>query len=69
MLNTSLWIAQASVALVVVLAGMTKLVSARERLAQRMHWAATWPRGRIKLPGLAEVAGPWGNQTKQENDR
>jgi len=25
-----------------------------------MHWAATWPPGRIKLLGLAEVAGAIG---------
>lgn len=60
MLNTSLWIAQAFVALVVVLAGTTKLVFAREQLEKRMHWAASWPRWRIKLLGLAEVAGAVG---------
>lgn len=60
MLNTSLWIAQALVALVVVLAGTTKVVVAREQLEKRMHWAATWPRWRIKLLGLAEVAGAVG---------
>ena len=25
-----------------------------------MHWAATWPPGRIKLLGLAEMAGAIG---------
>lgn len=60
MLNTSLWIAQGVVALVVVLAGATKLIVPREKLMKRMHWAATWPRWRIKLLGLAEVAGAVG---------
>jgi uncharacterized membrane protein len=56
-MNTALWIAQGFVALVVTLTGTVKLVSARERLARRVHWAAEWPRGSIKLLGLAEVAG------------
>jgi hypothetical protein len=59
-LNTVLWTAQILVALVVTLTGTAKLVFARERLAVRMHWAPTWPRGRIKLLGLAEVAGAAG---------
>jgi len=59
-MNTALWIAQGFVALVVTLTGTTKLVSPREQLARSMHWATTWPRGRIKLLGLAEVAGAVG---------
>ncbi len=60
MLNTSLWIAQGFVALVVALAGGVKLIVPREVLASKMHWAAAWPRWRIKLLGLAEVAGAAG---------
>jgi hypothetical protein len=60
MTNSVLWIVQGFVALVLVLAGTLKLVVPRERLAERMHWAATWPRERIKLLGLAEVAGALG---------
>ena len=59
-MNTALWIAQAFVAIVVTLTGTAKLFLAREQLAVRMQWAATWPRGRIKLLGLAEVAGAVG---------
>ncbi len=59
-MNTALWIAQAFVALVVTLTGAAKLFLAREQLAGRMHWARTWPRARIKLLGLAEVAGAAG---------
>lgn len=60
MLNTMLWIAQALVAVVVAVTGLTKLTVPREKLAQKMHWAASWPRGRIRLLGLAEVAGAAG---------
>jgi len=59
-MNTALWIAQGLVALIVTATGSAKLVFAREKLARRMHWAATWPRERIKLLGLAEVAGAVG---------
>jgi hypothetical protein len=59
-MNTALWIAQGLVALIVTATGGAKLVFAREKLARRMHWAATWPRERIKLLGLAEIAGAAG---------
>lgn len=59
-MNTALWTAQILVALLVTLTGAVKLVFTRERLATKMHWAATWPRSRIKLLGLAEVAGGLG---------
>ena len=58
MLNTSLWIVQGFVAAVVALAGGVKLILPREPLASKMHWAASWPRWRIKLLGLAEVTAP-----------
>jgi len=60
MLNTTLWIAQGSVAVVVALAGVVKLIVPREGLASRMHWAVSWPRWRIRLLGFAEVAGAAG---------
>lgn len=60
MLSTLLWIAQGFVALTVALTGTTKIVLPREKLSAKMHWAATWPRWRIKLLGLAEVAGAVG---------
>jgi hypothetical protein len=59
-MNAALWTAQILVALVMMVAGTVKLMLPRERLAARMHWAATWPRGRIKLLGLAELAGAVG---------
>lgn len=57
MLNTTLWILQGFVSLVFVLTGTVKLVLPREKLQTRMHWAASWPRWRIKLLGAAELAG------------
>ncbi len=59
-LNASLWIAQGLVAAVIALTGAAKLALPRKRLADRMHWAAAWPRWRIKLLGAAEVAGAVG---------
>ena len=59
-MNTALWVAQALLALVFTMAGATKVVLPREQLARRMHWATDWPRMRIKLLGLAEVAGAAG---------
>jgi len=59
-MNTALWVAQGFVALVVALTGSTKLLLPREQLAHKMHWAATWPRWRIKLLGFSEVAGAVG---------
>jgi hypothetical protein len=58
--NTLLWIAQWFVAVVFMITGSTKLLFEREQLAKRMHWAASWPRERIRLLGLAEVAGAIG---------
>ncbi len=59
-MTTVLWFAQGFAALVFLLTGTLKLVTPREKLVGRMHWAATWPPGRIKLLGLAEVAGAIG---------
>ncbi|HZX43426.1 MAG TPA: DoxX family protein [Myxococcaceae bacterium] len=60
MLNVALWIVLGLLAGVFTLTGTAKLVLPREVLEKRMHWAATWPRWRIKLLGLAEVAGAVG---------
>jgi hypothetical protein len=60
MLNVALWVVQGLLAGVFLLTGTTKLVFPREVLEKRMHWAAAWPRWRIKLLGLAEVAGAVG---------
>jgi hypothetical protein len=59
-LNATLWIADGFVAFVTALTGTAKVVLPRETLATRMHWAGAWPRWRIKLLGLAELAGAVG---------
>lgn len=59
-MTVALWIAQIFLALVIALTGALKLALSRERLAKKMHWAATWPRWRIKLLGFAEIAGAAG---------
>jgi len=59
-MNIALWVAQGFAALVFLLTGTLKIVMPKEKLAEKMHWAATWPPGRIKLLGLAEVAGAIG---------
>jgi len=58
--NTLLWTGQGLLALVFTVTGALKLIAPRERLQMHMRWAKTWPRGRIKLLGLAEVAGAIG---------
>jgi hypothetical protein len=60
MMNVALWVVQGLLAGVFLLTGTTKLVLPREVLEKRMHWAAAWLRWRIKLLGLAEVAGAVG---------
>ena len=59
-MTAALWSAQGFAALVFFLTGALKLVTPKERLAEDLRWAATWPAGRIKLLGLAEVAGAIG---------
>ena len=56
----ALWVAQGIVALLFLLTGTLKMVTPKEKLVVKMHWAATWPPGRIKLLGLAELAGALG---------
>jgi DoxX-like family len=60
MLNVALWVVQGLLAGVFLLTGTPKLVLPREVLEKRMDWAAAWPPWRIKLLGLAEVAGAVG---------
>jgi len=59
-MNSGLWVLQIVLAVAFGLAGSMKVVVRREQLARRMHWANDWPRSRIKLLGLAEVAGAVG---------
>lgn len=59
-MNIALWIAQGLLAFAMVAAGMFKVVTPHPKLSEKMKWAATWPPGRVKLLGLAEVLGAVG---------
>jgi hypothetical protein len=59
-MTIALWIAQGFAALVLLFTGALKVVTPKEKLVEKMHWAASWPPDRIKLLGLAEVAGALG---------
>lgn len=59
-MTIALRVAQGFAALVFLLTGTLKLVTPKEKLVGKMHWAATWPPGRTKLLGFAEVAGAIG---------
>jgi hypothetical protein len=61
-MNIALWVGQGLLALLFTATGTAKVALPRERLVERMHmhWAATWPRARVKALGLAEIAGAIG---------
>ena len=59
-MTIALWIAQGFAALVFLLTGALKIFTPKPKLAEKMHWAAEWPPHRIKMLGLAEVAGALG---------
>jgi len=60
MLNGALFITQGLLAGLFTLTGGAKLLVPREVLQKRMHWAARWPRWRVKLLGITEVLGALG---------
>lgn len=59
-MNTALWIVQGLLAFAMVGAGLFKLTTPHAKLAAKMTWAVTWPPGRVKLLGLAQVLGAIG---------
>jgi hypothetical protein len=59
-MSIALLVAEGFAALVFLVTGALKVTMPKEKLAEKMHWAATWPAGRIKLLGLAEMAGALG---------
>lgn len=59
-MNTALWIVQGIVAFAMFGAGTFKVITPHAKLAEKMKWARTWPAGRVKLLGLAEVLGAVG---------
>lgn len=59
-MNLVIWVVQGLLAAMMFGAGMFKVVTPREKLAEKMHWAKTWTDGNVKLLGLAEIAGAAG---------
>jgi len=59
-MNLVIWIIQGLLAAVMLGAGMFKIVTPREKLSEKFHWAKTWTDGNVKLLGLAEVLGAAG---------
>jgi len=59
-MNLAIWIVQVLLAVVMLGAGMFKVVTPREKLSEKFHWAKTWTDGNVKLLGLAEVLGAAG---------
>ena len=59
-MNTALWIVQGLLSVAMLLAGGMRVVVPKPTLEKRMLWARTWTSWRIKVLGLAEVAGAIG---------
>ncbi len=59
-MNTTLWILQAFLAFAMFAAGAFKAFTPYEKLTPKMKWALSWPPGRVKLLGLAEILGAVG---------
>jgi hypothetical protein len=59
-MHLALWIIQGLLAFAIGMAGAFKIVTPREKLAEKMHWARTWSDLNVKLLGLAEVLGAIG---------
>jgi uncharacterized membrane protein len=57
---TILGILQGLLAFAMFGAGFFKLSTPYDKLVEKMVWAKTWPPGRVKLLGLAEVLGAAG---------
>jgi hypothetical protein len=68
-MNTALWIVQGLLALAMFGAGTFKITTPHAKLAEKLKWATSWPPARVKLLGLAQVAGavgliaPWASGT------
>jgi hypothetical protein len=56
-MNIALWIVQGLLAFAMFGAGTFKITTPHAKIAEKMKWATSWPPARVKLLGLAEVAG------------
>ena len=59
-MNTALWIAQALLALVFLMAGLMKLTQPKEKLVPKMSFLEDLSPGQTRLIGLLEVLGAVG---------
>jgi DoxX-like family len=59
-MNLAIWIVQGLLAVMMLGAGMFKIVTPRAKLAEKLRWAKTWTGQNVKLLGLAEVLGAAG---------
>ena len=59
-MNIALWIVQGLLAFAMFGAGMFKVTTPHAKLAEKMKWATSWPAGRVKLLGIAQVVGAVG---------
>lgn len=59
-MNTLLWVLAALLAVAFLGAGMMKIVTPREKLVEKMSWAAHASDGQVKALGVVEVLGAIG---------
>jgi len=59
-LNVILWIAQALLAVMFLMAGFMKLITPVDQLAAAMPFVATVPEALVKFIGVSEIAGALG---------
>jgi uncharacterized membrane protein YphA (DoxX/SURF4 family) len=59
-MNVALWIAQAFLAIMFLLAGITKLAQPKEKLADRMPWVEDFSGGQVRLISILEILGAIG---------
>ncbi len=59
-MNTVLWIVQGILAMVFLMAGMMKLRTPKEEMAEKMPWVEDFSQGQIRGIGFLEVMGALG---------
>lgn len=59
-MNTALWVLQGLLALAFFAAGVLKLVTPKDKLAEKMAWVKSSSAQKVKLIGLAELSGAIG---------
>jgi hypothetical protein len=59
-MNIALWVVQTVLAVIMIGAGVPKLLWSRPRLAEKMTWTKNAPEASVRLLGLAEVLGAAG---------